>query len=201
MPWQKPWKMVKLGFISEISQCPPQHPGVCLGTCDEAAGAEPSPTIRAWTERRTQRYELRWDVPADPARLGDWTPAMAASLNGLVLPGWWLDPASVGRALQLPVEEALIRWGMAFWPHYRATAAVYIFVGDVGRGPAYHGVRAWERRFEHVRFHSRYDLDLAARQAPAKINPVAATLSRCLPGKDRSQGKFNVASWLRARKN
>ncbi|NJB68997.1 hypothetical protein GGQ74_002691 [Desulfobaculum xiamenense] len=162
--------MVNLGFIRDAGQTPPGTPRVYLGRGADAAG-EARPTICAWSDRKGQRYELRWDVPADVSRLGQWGGGMAASLTDLNWKEWWLDTQSVAATLGRSVTESLTLWGQAFWPHYHADCVVYVLVGDTLRESAYASILAWQRCFPHVAFNNSFDIDLRERQeAEARRN-------------------------------
>jgi hypothetical protein len=171
--------MVNLGFIRDAKQRPADTPRVYL----RRAGAslhEARPTICAWSDRATQRYELCWEVPSNAGRVAEWSKSMADSIRDLGWNEWWLDPGSFSAALGHSVTDALVLWGKAFWPHYTADSVVYIKIGDTMRETAYESVRAWQKAFPHVVFDSSYDIDLRERQeAEARRN---ATLPERMAG-------------------
>src|SRR5512135_1566803 len=99
MPWPGRWTMVRLGFVNHMGQAPDGAPRVFL-----TPGSEPAPTLLAGHSAGEGRFELMWEAPADPARLAEWTPRVAASLADLGLTAFCLDPISVARTLKRQVE-------------------------------------------------------------------------------------------------
>lgn len=169
--------MVNLGFVKDAAQCPREVPRVYLGQHAVAS----APTIRAWSDKRRQGVELRWEATGPDPRV--WAGRMASAIADLGWRRWWLDTQSLGKALGLPASKALATWGQAFWPEYRKVASVYLTIGDEGREAMTDVVRAWERACGHVRFSERLDIDgqVAKRAEELKDKPVRRTLVRLLP--------------------
>jgi len=166
--------MVRLGFVRDMAQAPDGAPRVFL-----APGLEPSSTLLAGHAPGQSRFELMWEAPADPGRLPEWAPRVAASLADLGLASFCLDPASMSRTLGSPVEEALKAFGLAFWPAVDRECQTFLLVGETGRCPVYQAVRAWETAFPQVRFDPALDLELREREAAAA---AAAAPRRGLKG-------------------
>jgi hypothetical protein len=173
--------MVRLGFIRDMGQAPSGAPRVFL---HPARGGKVASTLLAGhVPGAPERVELRWEVPPSVDRLGEWTPALAKALADLGLTAFCLDPVSVAETLGRPVEEALTRFGQAFWPHWTREGVVYFLVGAAGRRPVYQAIRAWESALAHVRFDTEEDLERKAEEAArAKAEaPPKSRLARLFP--------------------
>jgi len=138
--------------------------------------------IRAWSDKRRKGgVELRWDVPQGDLEI--WTRGMADAISDLGWRSWWLDTASVTSTLGGSPQEALTRWGFAFWGHYRRVGSVYLLLGDQDRKELTATVKAWEQTFGHVRYNERLDIDLQMMQKVEELQkkPVRRTLVKYFP--------------------
>lgn len=169
--------MASLGFVRNAAQCPANIPRVYLHRSAAAGSA-----LRAWSGKGHKGgVELRWDAPA--GELEAWTGAMADAISDLGWRSWWLDTASVAKALGGTPQEALTRWGLAFWGRYRRVASVYLLLGEMDRKEMAATVKVWEQGFGHMRYHERLDIDLQMMQKAEELQnkPVRRTLVKFFP--------------------
>ncbi|BBD08954.1 hypothetical protein [Desulfovibrio ferrophilus] len=169
--------MVSLGFVKDAGQSPRGTPRVYLRR-NASSGA----AIRAWSgKRRSTGVELCWNTPSENPET--WAGPMAEAIMDLGWRSWWLDSESVARVLGGTTQEALTRWGLAFWGQYRRVGSVYLLVGENSRTKISGAVEAWERAFSHVRYAERLDIDRQMRQKTEELQnkPVRRTLVKFFP--------------------
>jgi len=155
--------MVRLGFVKDAEQCPPDFARVFVRPA-VSRGAQVESTIYSQpNESGEQLFELALDVPRGVERLNRWAPAMADVLDKMGWRQWWLDSFSISMAADRYVTEALNKWGAHFWSHYRQDAVVLVQVG-LQRDAIAHSVDQWLKRNDHLRLDPEYDFDEKERE-------------------------------------
>jgi hypothetical protein len=154
--------MIRVGFVKDASQCPPNHHRVAMGPGREGGLQF---TVNSWPDGDgSQQYELLVDAPTGaPDR---WIRDMARCIKDLGWRAWWLESGTLARVLARPLTDALTDWGLAFWPHcHQETVALLALDGQ--RSDVYQAVRAWERNLPFVRFANTLDFDTRAKEQAA----------------------------------
>ena len=166
--------MVKLGFVKDAEQCPPDFHRVfvrsaLLGGPATTPAGEVITTVRSWPDREgEQRFELAVDVPPGVEAVAHWAPSLARILTAMGWTQWWLDSFSLSQVLDRYITEALRLWGVAFWQDYKLDGIVLIQVG-LQREAVSQSVKAWHQKYPEVRFSSAHDYEAMEREQAQQV--------------------------------
>ncbi len=159
--------MVKLGFIREGSQSPPDFPRVYVRPVeksDAATDGAVTTTVYSWPgPDGVQLFELALDVPPGAEHVREWAPHMAQVLIDMGWNTWWIDSFSLSMTMDRYITEALRIWGLAFWEYYKADAIVLVQVG-LQREAVNLSISAWREKYAEVRFSNSHDFDAMERE-------------------------------------
>lgn len=149
--------MVKLGFIKDADQSPPEHARVYIAPAPD--GASPATEVRSWPNRDgEQLFEIAFIVPRGEKHLHAWVGFMAETLDRMGWDRWWIDTLSISQVLNRYIVDAVRQWGEAFWPLYQRDAVALIQVG-LQREDFQNCAENWARQFPHVSVDNEYDFE------------------------------------------
>lgn len=148
--------MVNLGFVRDFNSCPTDLPRIFLPELIQDQSSYP--TIKSWPHHDNRVWELHYYVsPNKPAEA--WTADLAKCLTNLHLHQWCLNIFDLINIFQLPLDQAMSKWGSLFWPEYNVDAIVYLPVKDE-KDIIKKEVQKWEKSFTHLVLRPKYDLTL-----------------------------------------
>lgn len=181
--------MVKLGFIKDADQSPPEFARVYIAATED--GKAPSAEVRSWPNRDgEQLFEVVFLVPRGEKNLGSWIGYMADTLMRMGWDHWWIDTLSVSQVLDRYIVDAVASWGDAFWPLFSNEAVVLIQVG-LQREDFQRCAEKWARKFPHLEVDDEHDyeriaLELEAQAQAEREKRPTYRLLRLLQSRNRS---------------
>lgn len=158
--------MVKLGFIKDAEQSPPDFHRVYVRPAEGPTPTDGSvvTTVRSWPVRGGgQLFELAVDVPPGAETVKQWAPPMAHVISQMGWTRWWIDSFSLSMVLDRYITEALRLWGIAFWGNYSLESVVLVQVG-LQREAVSQSIAAWHDKHPKVRFSNAYDFEAMERE-------------------------------------
>lgn len=160
--------MVKLGYIKDTEQCPPDFHKVFFRPTERIKPGRLETTVYSKPDRSgLQRFELAVDTPRGAECLDQWVAPLASLLQDMGWTQWQLDSFSLSMVLDRYITEALKLWGVRFWAAYQAESTVLIQVG-LQREAVGMAVSSWQDKFKQLRFDDECDFDKLAREEAAQ---------------------------------
>ncbi|MFW5735025.1 MAG: hypothetical protein ACOCWR_08205 [Oceanidesulfovibrio sp.] len=182
--------MVKLGFIKDADQCPPEFARVYVSPAQE--GACPTTEVRSWPNSEgEQLFEIAFIVPRGENHLQSWVGYMAETLERMGWDRWWIDTLSLSQVLNRYIVDAVWQWGEAFWPLFKKDGVALIQVG-MQPGEFHECAKKWANMFAHVSVDDEYDferitLELEAKAAEERANKrLSVWLPRLFGARNRT---------------
>ena len=168
--------MVRLGFIRDAEQSPPEFARVYVTPARE--GAPPATEVRSWPNSDgEQLYEIAFIVPHGEKHLESWVGFMAETLERMGWDRWWIDTLSLSQVLNRYIVDAVWQWGESFWPLFTKDAVALIQVGTQ-RQDFRDCAEKWATQFAHVSVDDACDYERIALELEAQAQEERAALRR-----------------------
>ncbi len=175
--------MVKLGFIRENTQCPPDFPRVYIRPAERLMDEGVETTVYSWPgPDGVQLFELAVDVPPGAENVRRWVPGMAEIITNMGWNQWWIDSFSLSMVMDRYITEALRIWGLCFWECYKSDAIVLVQVG-LQREAVQLSISAWREKFAEVRFSAAHDYDAMEREQEKMVRERGSKIKSFLKPK------------------
>lgn len=163
--------MVKLGFIKDAEQSPPDFHRVFVRPAEGPLPKDGSvvTTVHSWPVKGGgQLFELAVDVPRGAENIKQWAPPMAKVISNMGWTQWWIDSFSLSMVIDRYITEALRLWGLAFWGSYSLESIVLVQVG-LQREAVSQSIAAWHEKYSQVHFTSAHDYDAIEREQAQQV--------------------------------
>lgn len=164
--------MVKLGFIKDAEQSPPDYARVYVTPAPD--GATPTTEVRSWPNGDgEQLFEIVFIVPRGENHLHTWVGYMAETLARMGWDRWWIDTLSISQVLNRYIVDAVWQWGESFWPLFQKDAVTLVQVG-LQRADFQDCAEKWAEQFAHVSVEDEYDFERIALELEAQAREERA---------------------------